>query len=233
MSTLLWIVLPYAVIAVFVGGHAWRRHWDEVGWTTRSSQLLESRWLSIGSPLFHFGLLGVIGGHVLGILVPARATRAVGLSDHAYHLSALWLGGAAGVAALAGLVILTARSFLCARVRRASRPSDHAVALLLLVVVGLGMGETLGYNLGVAEYDYRSTIAPWFRHLVTFRPDAALMDGVPLVYRAHLLASMALFALWPFSKLVHVWTIPLQYLRRSQILYRARSADAGRHLAAE
>ncbi len=85
MTTLLWVVLPYAVIVVFVGGHVWRRRWDELGWTTRSSQLLESRWLSIGSPLFHFGLLGVIGGHVLGILVPARATRAAGLSDHAYH----------------------------------------------------------------------------------------------------------------------------------------------------
>ncbi len=222
MTTLLWVVWPYAALATFALGHLWRRRWHEATWTTRSSQLLESRWLSIGSPLFHYGILGVVGGHVLGILVPASATRALGIDDAAYHTISLVAGGLAGAAALAGIVILVARRFAFARVRRASKPSDLAVALLLLVVIGLGMGETLGYNLGVAEYHYRDTVSPWFRGLLTLRPDGGLMEGAPLVYQAHVLASLALFALWPFSRLVHVWSIPLQYLRRSQIVYRAR-----------
>jgi nitrate reductase gamma subunit len=78
LDILLWIIIPYLAIATFVLGHVWRYRYDKFGWTTRSSQLYESRLLRLGSPLFHFGILLVIGGHVFGILVPEAATRAVG-----------------------------------------------------------------------------------------------------------------------------------------------------------
>ncbi|MDE3097784.1 MAG: respiratory nitrate reductase subunit gamma, partial [Chloroflexota bacterium] len=177
----------------------------------------------IGSPLFHLGILGVLGGHVVGSLVPARATRAIGVSDHLYHLVALAAGGSFGVLALAGIVILSLRRLLIARVRRNGSPVDIAVDLLLLTVIGLGMGETIGWQLGVGEYAYRDTVSVWFRQLFTLHPDAALMSGAPWIYQAHTLASMTLLALWPFSRLVHVWTAPLQYVvRRAHILYRGR-----------
>lgn len=221
MRTVLWVVLPYAAVAVFVLGHLWRWRFDRLGWTSRSSELLEKRWLSIGSPLFHFGLLGVAGGHVVGLLVPARTTRAVGVSDHLYHLGALILGGAFGAAATAGIVILTLRRVLVPAVRRNGAAVDLVVDVALLVLVCFGMGETLGWNLGVGEYAYRDTISVWLRDLVTLQPHAALMAGAPWVYKAHVLTSLVVFSLWPFSRLVHVWTVPLQYLvRRAHILYR-------------
>jgi nitrate reductase gamma subunit len=91
MSTLLWGVLPYVTIAVLVGGTVWRYRYDQFGWTTRSSQLYESRLLRIGSPLFHFGILVVVVGHIIGLVIPASWTSAVGLSETAYHVQAVTL----------------------------------------------------------------------------------------------------------------------------------------------
>ena len=78
---LLWVIVPYVSLAVFVGGHVWRYRYDKFGWTTRSSQLYEKRLLRLGSPLFHFGILGVIGGHVVGLLVPESWTGKAGVSE--------------------------------------------------------------------------------------------------------------------------------------------------------
>ena len=227
MNALPWIVVPYAALAVFVGGHVWRWRFDRLGWTSRSSQLLEQRWLRIGSPLFHVGLLGVIGGHVVGILVPARATRSVGVSDHLYHVFSLAAGGTFGALALVGIVILTLRRLLVPAVRRTGRRVDVVVDLLLLAVIVVGMGETVGYQLGVGEYVYRDTVSVWFRELGTLHPDPSLMSGAPWVYQAHVLASLTLFALWPFSRLVHVWTVPVEYVgRRAHILYRSNLSSS-------
>lgn len=231
MNVVPWVVFPYAALVAFAGGHVWRWRFDRLGWTSRSSQLLEQRWLRIGSPLFHAGLLGVVGGHVLGILVPARATRAVGIGDSAYHVLSVAAGGTFGALALAGIVVLTLRRLLVRRVRRNGSPTDVAVDLLLLVVIAIGMGETLGWNLFVGEYAYRDTVSIWYRQLFALRPDASLMSGVPWVYQAHTLASLALIAFWPFSRLVHVWTAPVGYVvRRAHILYR--EPPAGRAHAA-
>ena len=100
MNVLLWGALPYVVLAVFVGGLVWRYRYDKFGWTTRSSQLYESRLLRVGSPLFHYGLLMVAGGHVLGLLVPKEVTELFGISEANYHLVSLVVGTLAGVAAL-------------------------------------------------------------------------------------------------------------------------------------
>ena len=116
--------------------------------------------------------------------------------------------------------------------RRAGRPVDLVVDLLLLVVIGLGMGATIGWQLGVGEYVYRDTVSVWFRQLWTLHPDASLMAGAPWIYQAHVLASFTLFVLWPFSRLVHVWTMPVQYLvRPAHILYRRPLARARAHVS--
>src|SRR5437763_14708239 len=106
MRTLLWIIVPYLAIATFVGGHVWRYRYDKCGWTTRSSQLYESRLLRIGSPLFHFGILVVIVGHIIGLVVPESWTSALGLSEKGYHIQAVALGSIAGIATLTGVAIL-------------------------------------------------------------------------------------------------------------------------------
>ena len=96
MNEFLFVIVPYLCLTTFVVGHLWRYRYDKFGWTTRSSQLYENRLLRIGSPLFHFGMLGVVGGHVIGLLVPQSWTDAVGISEHAYHVVAVAGGLLAG-----------------------------------------------------------------------------------------------------------------------------------------
>jgi len=97
LDILFWGVLPYAMVVVLVGGLIWRYKYDQFGWTTRSSQLYESRLLRIASPLFHFGLLAVIAGHFFGLVIPMAWTQAAGMSQEFYHVNALAVGGIAGV----------------------------------------------------------------------------------------------------------------------------------------
>jgi nitrate reductase gamma subunit len=221
---LIWVVLPYAAIVLFVAGHIWRYRRDQFGWTSRSTQLLESRWLAWGSNLFHYGALGAIAGHVLGILIPAQVTSFFGVSEELYHLVSVSAGSLAGIACTAGLVILVVRRTYFVKVRRTTTPVDLAVYFLLTLVILLGMTETLGINLLGGGYDYRSTVAVWFRGLFLLRPQPELMAGAPLVYQLHAASAWLLFALWPFSRLVHVWSIPWQYIGRPYILYRRRYA---------
>jgi nitrate reductase gamma subunit len=221
----LWVALPYACLAVFAVGHVWRFRNGKLTWTTRSTQILERRLLRVGSPLFHLGLLAVIGGHVLGILVPKAATEAAGLSEHAYHTISVGAGTGAGVAMTLGFAILLYRRLTVPRVRRTTSRADRATYLLLGVVILTGMWATVGVNLLGGGYDYRETVGPWFRGLFMLDPDPALMSGAPLVYQLHALGAFALFALWPFSRLVHAWSAPVAYLRRSPILYRRRAVQ--------
>lgn len=231
MSTLdifLWVVIPYVTITIFVVGHVWRYRRDQFGWTSRSTQLLERRLLKWGSPLFHYGALAAIGGHVLGILIPKSATLALGIREHAYHLISAVAGVIAGATALLGLSILIYRR---ARVRRVSVTTsyvDLAVYTLLFATIALGMADTVFHNaLGSGNgYDYRHTVAIWFRGVFAFQDHAALMASVPLLYQIHVLSAWLIFALWPFSRLVHAWSIPLQYIGRPYILYRRRYQTA-------
>lgn len=219
----LWVAIPYACLAIFVVGHVWRLRSGKLTWTTRSTQILERRLLRVGSPLFHLGLLAVIGGHVLGILVPKAATDAVGLSEHAYHNVSVAAGTTAGIAMTLGFAILLYRRLRMPRVRRTTTRTDRLTYLLLAAVILTGMWATVGVNLLGGGYDYRESVGPWFRSIFMLDADPALMSGAPLVYQLHALSSLLLFALWPFSRLVHAWSAPVAYLRRSPILYRPRT----------
>jgi len=220
----LWVVIPYVAITVFIVGHIWRYRRDQFGWTSLSSQLLESRMLKWGSPLFHYGAIAAIGGHVLGILIPKAATSAVGINEHAYHLISAVAGTVAGVVALIGLLILIYRRSTVRRVAVTTSYADLLVYTLLALIIGLGLSDTVFHNVFGASggYDYRRTVAIWFRGVFALQDHARLMASAPLIYQLHALSAWAIFALWPFSRLVHAWSIPYQYIGRPYILYRRR-----------
>jgi nitrate reductase gamma subunit len=224
----LWIVLPYVAMTLFVAGHVWRYRYGKFSWTTRSTQLLESRWLAWGSNLFHYGALAAIAGHVLGMLVPSWLTDAAGISEGAYHALSAIAGSVAGLVCVAGFVILAVRRAYFPRVRRTTSPTDVAVYVLLAIVIGLGIGETLAFNAFGPGYDYRSSVAIWFRGLFVLDPRPDLMASSPFVYQLHAVSAWLLFALWPFSRLVHAWSLPVQYLGRPYVLYRSRYAPTRR-----
>jgi len=220
----LWVVLPYLAIATFVVGHVWRYRTDQFHWTSRSTQLLEARMLRLASPLFHFGLLAVIGGHVIGILVPQSFTETLGVSEGLYRGFSATMGTLAGSAMLLGLALLIVRRLGERRVRVTTQAMDVAVLSLLAVMVATGMWNTTIHNLIEGGYNYRVTVSPWFRGLFLLQPDPSLMTAhhVPLSYQLHAIAGWLVFLIWPFSRLVHAWSVPVAYLRRAPILYRSR-----------
>ncbi|GAA2776245.1 respiratory nitrate reductase subunit gamma [Streptomyces showdoensis] len=223
MDLILWGVLPYVSVALLIAGTVWRARYDAFGWTSHSTQLHESRLLRIGSPLFHFGMLFVVLGHVVGLLIPMSWTDAVGLSDHAYHLLAVSTGMVAGAAAAVGIGILVYRRFKVPAVRKATLKSDHLMYTFLLGAMVLGLTATVLNSTGqTGGYDYREGISVWFRGLFTFTPDYHLMAGAPLAFKLHILFGFTLFALIPYSRLVHMFSAPVKYLARPYVVYRRR-----------
>lgn len=228
MNLLLWGILPYAMIVVLVGGTIWRYRYDKFGWTTRSSQLYESRLLRWGSPLFHFGILVVIIGHLGGLVIPESWTSAVGISDHQYHLVALGIGSLAGFCTLLGIAILIFRRRTTGPVFMATTKNDKTMYVVLVAALVAGLATTLLYA-GIAgghTHNYRGTVSPWFRSLFILQPKIDSMASAPISFRIHTLIGMALFAIFPFTRLVHAFTVPVHYLFRPYIVYRSR--DVGR-----
>ena len=231
MNTLLWVIVPYVCLVVFVLGHWWRYRFDKFGWTTRSSQLYESRLLRLGSPLFHFGILGVVGGHIIGLVVPESWTDALGISETAYHVVALVGGIISGVLTVVGMVILIYRRRTTGPVFSATTPMDKVMYAVLGTVIALGMWNTVAsgvFGLGGTDgdaYNYREGVSVWFRSIFALDPDVHAMADAPLGFQLHGLLACLLFALWPFTRLVHVFSAPLGYLTRPYVVYRSRDTS--------
>ncbi|EKT78851.1 MULTISPECIES: respiratory nitrate reductase subunit gamma [Rhodococcus] len=222
-----WDIVPYVVLAIVAVGTWWRYRYDKFGWTTRSSQLYESRLLRIGSPLFHFGILVVIVGHIIGLVIPQSWTDAIGLSEHDYHVQALVLGGVAGVATLVGAGLLVYRRRTRGPVFMATTWNDKLMYLVLLSAIVAGLTTTvLGTGIAGEAGNYRETVSPWFRSIWILHPRGDLMVQASIQYQIHVLIGLALFALWPFTRLVHAFSAPVAYLFRPYIVYRSRDTAA-------
>jgi nitrate reductase gamma subunit len=216
-----WVVLPYLALAVFVVGHVWRWRYDQYGWTSRSTQLQEGRLLKWGSPIFHYATFAAIGGHVLGILIPAEFTAFLGIPDHDYHLFAATAGTVAAVLVILGVVVLALRRLLVPRVRSTTSPVDWVALILLLVIIITGIIPTI-MNMFGGAYDYRETVGVWFRGLFIGRPNVDVMVGAPFLYQLHAVAAWVIWGVWPFTRLVHAWSYPLWFVWRPFIVYRSR-----------
>ena len=227
LSLVLWVALPYIAIAVFIVGHIWRYRYDKFGWTTRSSQTYENRLLRWGSPMFHFGILCVLVGHAVGLLIPAQWLFAIGINETMYHIGATLLGTAAAVLTLAGLVILIYRRRTVGPVFLATTRMDKVMYVFLGATLLFGTLATFTYQLFGVGYDYRETISPWVRSIILFQPQPELMAQAPIFFQLHVVCATALFILWPFTRLVHVFSAPVQYLFRPYIVYRSRDDRSG------
>ncbi len=226
MNTFLWVVFPYVAMAVFVVGLIWRYRYDKFGWTTRSSQLYESKLLSIGSPLFHFGILFALLGHVMGLVIPKSWTDALGIDQHAYHLVAVGGGLVSGAMIVIGFIILVFRRRTVKSVFNATTINDKVMYLVLGLVIFFGMWNTLSTALSDA-YNYRTGVSPWFRSIFKFAPDASLIATAPVQFQIHAFLAFLLILIWPFTRLVHVFSAPVGYLTRPYIVYRSAGDAPG------
>ena len=224
----LWVVVPYVAITTFVVGHWWRYRVDQFGWTSYSTQLFEHKILGWAGPAFHYGALAAVAGHVIGLVIPHSFTEAVGVSESTYRWFSAIPGSIAAVVCCVGFVGLAYRRTTNARVRRTTSRIDLLVYGLLALLIAIGSWLTLAHNLLTSSpYDYRGTISVWWRSLFVLQPDVDAATDASTIYQVHAIAAWAFWALFPFSRLVHAWSIPLQYLGRPYILYRRRYVTGG------
>ncbi|HVA39190.1 MAG TPA: respiratory nitrate reductase subunit gamma [Candidatus Binataceae bacterium] len=214
-------IYPYIAMAVFFIGSWARFDRGMYTWRTGSSQLLSSRGMRLGSNLFHVGNLVVLGGHLVGLLTPHSVYSVVISAPHK-QLLAMVVGGVFGLMCLAGLSILLVRRLTNPRVRATGTIGDTLILVLLLIQLLLGL-----YTIVVSTHHMDGSVmillADWAQHIVTFRWGAAnFVMSVPWVYKAHLFLGMTLFLVAPFTRLVHVWSIPVSYLWRPYQVVRRR-----------
>lgn len=219
----LWIVFPYVTLTIMIFGILYRFAFRQLTWAAPSTEFLEKRWLRIGSPLFHYGIIFAFIGHVMGIVVPKGFYEFIGVTDEMYHFLGIVGGGIAGLMVVAGLIILLIRKITIERVRIHSTFADFFSILSLIIVAGLGAYLTVVYDTTVVAYEYRTTIGPWFRSLFIFQPQYHLMEIIPTIFKVHVVAAFAFFAVIPFTRLIHFYSLPIRYPLRAPQQYRSRS----------
>ncbi len=203
-------VLPYVVttLAIVVAVIRWRRAPFTV--SSLSSQLLESRQLYWGSISFHWGLSLILVGHLLALIVPSGFELWNGEPIRLYLLEITGL--ALGLWAGFGVAVLLFRRFTNARVRRVSSVMDRVVLFVIAAQIITGVWIAIGYRWG--SYWGTSVFVPYVRSLFEFQPEPGYVEPLPLVLKLHVLSFYAFLAVFPFSRLVHIVTLPLQYFFR-------------------
>lgn len=213
---------PYICFTVFLLGSLVRFDRDPYTWRASSSQMLRKRQLAWGSNLFHVGILFLLMGHTVGLLTPTSLYTLV-LTVQQKQMIAVAAGGIAGALCFVGLTMLLHRRLFDVRIRRTSSAMDIAILAVLWVQLTLGL-ITLPFSVGHSDGSVMLTLSHWAQGIVTLHPvDVVTLEGLAWPYLAHLVLGMTLFLVFPFSRLVHIWSAPVWYLgRRGYQLVRTR-----------
>jgi len=207
-------IYPYIALTVFFVGSLLRYDRDQYTWKASSSQLLSKKDMRLGSNLFHIGIIALFFGHLMGLLTPHWAYESV-ISAGTKQVLAMTAGGIFGLTCLAGMILLIRRRLSDARIRATSQATDLPILLLLFVQLVLGL-LTIPASAQHLDGSSMLALASWAQHIVTFQGDAAaIVAGEAFIFKIHLVLGLTIFLVFPFTRLVHVWSVPVQYLARS------------------
>jgi nitrate reductase gamma subunit len=219
-------VYPYICLTIFIVGSWIRYDNEQYTWKTDSSMLLSKSNMVLASNLFHIGVLSIFGGHFAGLALPHGLWVALGVSDLQHQWIAIAAGSIFGLMCLIGGAILWLRRLFNPRVRAASRRMDVFILSWLMLTLLLGL-STLPTSIGHANHGdvaVMLTLTQWVQSILTLNPQPELIAAVDPIYRTHLFFGMTVFLIFPFSRLVHIWTAPFTYLGRAYQIVRQRSA---------
>ncbi len=229
LNTFFFGIYPYIAIAVLILGSLIRYDREPYSWRAGSSQLLRRKQLMWGSNLFHWGILVLFIGHLVGLLTP-HSFYAWIIHEGTKEMMAIVVGSIAGIFCLIGLTMLVHRRLTDPRIRATSSPMDIAILLLLWLQLVLGL-VTVPYSLSHPDSTTMLVLAEWTQQIVIFQLDgtAELVAGVAWPYKLHLVLGLTIFLLFPFSRLVHIWSAPVKYLARPgyQVVRTAKSVRTG------
>jgi len=217
-------IYPYICLTVFFVGSLIRFDREQYTWTSDSSQMLRTGQLRWGSNLFHIGVLGIFFGHLGGLLTPLEVWHALGVTMPMKQMIAIVGGGLFGVLGLIGAVLLAQRRLADPRIQRNSKPMDIVLLLLLLGQLALGL-LTIPASLQHLDGSEMLKLVEWAQSIWTFRGGAAdVLAEVSIVFKLHLFIGLSVFLIFPFTRLVHIWSgfATLGYLTRSYQIVRTR-----------
>jgi nitrate reductase gamma subunit len=216
---------PYVCMSAFIFGSILRFDREQYTWKAGSSQLLRKRQLFWGSNLFHIGILFLLGGHTVGLLTPT-SIYTLFITVEQKQTIAITAGGIAGVICFIGLTLLLHRRLFDERVRQTSTYMDLAILIILWVQLSLGL-ITLPYSISHEDGEVMLKLSHWAQGIMTVHPvDAKTLQGLAWPYLVHLVLGMTIFLLFPFSRLVHIWSAPVWYLgRRGYQVVRRRQKE--------
>jgi len=216
-------IYPYIAIAIMVIGSWIRYDREQYSWKTSSSQLLESKQLRKGSIAFHIGVLGIFLGHFFGLLMPKEIWYLFGITTQMKQLIAIGAGGLFGLICFYGLTILIKRRLFNPRIRATSNPMDIAILFLLYAQLILGL-LSITVSMGHLDDAEMLKLMAWAQNTVTFNSVAAAeaISGVHWIFKMHVFLGMTLFVVFPFSRLVHMLSVPVQYISRQHQIVRQR-----------
>lgn len=219
---LLFTWYPYVCFTVFLLGSLVRFDREPYTWRASSSQILRKRQLTWGSNLFHVGILFLLLGHTVGLLTPTSLYTLM-LTVEQKQLVAVAAGGIAGVVCFVGLTMLLHRRLFDVRIRRTSSAMDIAILAILWVQLCLGL-VTLPFSIAHKDGSVMLILSHWAQGIVTLHPvDTKTLQGLDWPYLTHLVLGMTIFLVFPFSRLVHIWSAPIWYLgRRGYQVVRTR-----------
>jgi nitrate reductase gamma subunit len=227
MNNFIFGIYPYIALSVLLIGSIARYERDPFTWKTSSSQLLRRKQLVVGSILFHVGILVIFLGHLIGLLTPIDLFHALGVSNAFKQTLAVVAGGIAGVMALVGGLMLFHRRWTDPRIRKTSSFADIAILALLLAQLVLGIG-TIFVSVQHLDGGEMVKFMTWAQKIFTFRAGAAAeIADVAMVFKLHLFLGLTIFLVFPFTRLVHMLSLPLRYVTRPgyQIVRSRRKAS--------
>lgn len=217
-------IYPYIALSIFLLGSLIRFEREQYSWKSESSQLIYRGNLRVGNILFHAGVLGLFFGHLVGLLTPLAVWEALGVTHSLKQVVAMTAGGIMGSMALVGILILLHRRFTSQRLLANTTWRDKLVLLWLLATLVLGL-STIAVSATHLDGHEMVLLMTWAQHIVTLRGDAAsFIADASIIFKLHLFMGMSLFVIFPFTRLVHVWSGfgAVSYLGRAWQLVRPR-----------
>ena len=223
LDNLLFGYYPYICLSIFLLGSLMRFDRDQYTWKSDSSQLLRAGQLRWGSNLFHVGVLFLLGGHTLGMLTPHFLYEPF-ISAGSKQIMAMVSGGAFGILGFIGVSMLLQRRLGDVRIRVNSKTSDIVLLVLLWLQLALGLA-TIPLSAQHLDGSMMLKLADWAQHIATFQAGAPqLLNDASWVFKLHMFLGMSIFLIFPFTRLVHVWSGfgTVAYLVRPYQLVRSR-----------
>ncbi|MHB9118594.1 MAG: respiratory nitrate reductase subunit gamma [Burkholderiales bacterium] len=221
-------VYPYIATTVFLLGSLIRFDHEQYTWKSDSSQFLSKSYMRFASNFFHVGIIGLFGGHLVGLLTPHAVFQVLGVSDMTHQWVAIVAGGIFGSMCFIGAAVLWLRRLFNSRVRAASRWMDINILGWLALTAAVGL-STIPVSIGHAstgDPQAMIVLAEWVQSILYLHPNPELMRSVNGIYRLHVFLGMSVFLFFPFTRLVHVWSAPFGYLGRAYQIVRSKRSAA-------